>query len=142
MKRNTNLVRKSAGIVGLLLMIACSSGSDVIPDLTYITDFDRNWNTTKGEGGTFFFLPEKDGVNEGNITVNENWDDADGNSQFYQYNGTYKNTAITFTSDDAVGSDDRRKNTTFTGQINKDKKPITMTLKNSRGGEIEVTQGI
>ena len=136
MERNRNLVRKSIGVVGLLLMMACSSGSDVIPDLTYITDFNRNWDTTKGEGGTFFFLPEKDGVNEGNITVNENWD-----GQFYQYSGTYKNTSITFSSNDDLATDNRRDNTTFSGQINKDKKPITMTLKNSRGGEIEVTQG-
>lgn len=136
MEINRNLVRKGVGIVGLLLMMACSSGSDVIPDLTYITDFNRNWDTTRGQGGTFFFLPEKEGVNEGNITVNENWD-----GQFYQYSGTYKNTSITFSSNDDLASDDRRDNTTFSGQINKDKKPITMTLKNSRGGEIEVTQG-
>lgn len=136
MERNRNLARKGVGIVGLLLMMACSSGSDVIPDLTYITDFNRNWDTTRGQGGTFFFLPEKEGVNEGNITVNENWD-----GQFYQYSGTYKNTSITFSSNDDLATDDKRNNTTFSGQINKDKKPITMTLKNSRGGEIEVTQG-
>lgn len=111
----------------LFIAFGCGKdGSNPILDV-FIPNLSNQWVSSRNTN--FFFLPDKDKVNESTFFGNE----QDGAS--IPFKGSYKNYDINFTFEDGP-----EKGVKYTGKFIKNSKPLRMEVKGSNGVSLVITK--
>lgn len=111
----------------LFIAFGCGKdGSNPILDV-FIPNLSNQWESSRNT--TFFFLPDKNDVNESTFFGNEQ------TGQTNQFLGSFKNYDINFTFQD--GPD---KGIKYTGKFIKNSSPLQMKVKGSNGVELIITK--
>lgn len=109
------------------MILSCGKNkSDPIEDL-FIPNLSNQWESSRNTN--FFFLADKDNVNESTFLGNEQTGATN------QFLGSFKNYDIKFTFQD--GPD---KGVKYTGKFIKNSKPLQMKVKGSNGVELVITK--